>query len=126
MVSPGEGDDVVDLCGDVQLDTPVSHIEGMDNECLTKASYVKDIDNLTMVPSSGLCEYRRGVCLLHNTRGEKYVQVSKNWKDRGGGKGYGFVTTRKVKYKCKVEREVSRSSSNMTNLEWRGQGLVEK
>ena len=44
-------------------------------------------------------------------KGEKYVQVSKNWKDRGGGRGYGFVTSKKVKFTCMVARRLSRSSS---------------
>ena len=31
-----------------------------------------------------------------HTKGEKYTEMTKKWRDRGGGKGYGFVTTRKV------------------------------
>ena len=51
---------------------------------------VKDLFDVTVAPSVGQCEYKRGVCLKHNTRGQKYVEVSKRWKDRG--KGFRLVS----------------------------------
>ena len=50
-----------------------------------------------------------------HTKGEKYTEMTKKWRDRGGGKGFRFVTTRKVKYKCRVVDDVLMSSSNLKN-----------
>ena len=52
-------------------------------------------------PSSEQCDYYRGVCKLHKKKGEKYVITRTEWKDRGGGKGYGNVYRRTVRYKCR-------------------------
>ena len=77
---------------------------------------VKDDDTMP-VPSSGgddddeVCKFRRGVCLRHGMKGERYVQTVKNWKDRGGGRGYAFVTSKRVRYRCRGKSGLPRSSS---------------
>ena len=51
------------------------------------------------------CEYTaRGVCKLHNRRGEKYIETKTEWRDRGGGRGFGNVYKRKVKYRCRTDK----------------------
>ena len=87
---------------------------------------VKDPCETKVVPSVLVCAFKRGKCLLHNVDGVKYTEVAKKWKDRGGGKGYGFITTRTVKYRCLVSEKPKMSSSNLTKDEVGGQGLVEK
>ena len=67
------------------------------------------------MPSSDGCVYKRGVCLFHHMKGEKYTEKTQKWMDRGKGKGYGFVTKRKVRYKCKVKDDALMSSSNLMN-----------
>ena len=107
------------MCGDIELDDPAPDDRGMIDDYISKDYDVKDADVLLVAPSSVKCVFRRGVCQLHNVKGERQVQVSKTWKDRGGGKGYGYVTSKKVIFRFMVEKDVPRSS------EWEGLGLVE-
>ena len=46
----------------------------------------------------------------------KYTMKERKWIDRGGGKGYGYVTSRKVKYRCEVEK-LPRTSSSLTKYD---------
>ena len=51
------------------------------------------------------CEYTtRGVCKLHNMRGEKYIVTKTEWRDRGGGRGFGNVYKRQVNYRCRTNK----------------------
>ena len=59
-----------------------------------------DDEQKTTPPVEDVCKFVRGTCTLHNKKGVKYHQTSKKWKDRGGGKGYGFVISRYVRYRC--------------------------
>ena len=89
----------------------------MKDDSLINMNNVKDVDMLMVAPSVDQCEFRRGVCQLHKMKGERYVQETKNWKDRGKGKGFGYVTSRKVRYRCMVKNTVPRSSSSQTKDE---------
>ena len=44
---------------------------------------------------------RKGYCKTHLNQAKKRVIPSKVWKDRGGGRGYGYVTKRVTSYACK-------------------------
>ena len=44
---------------------------------------------------------RKGYCLTHQCQAEKRVITSKVWKDRGAGRGFGYITKRVTKYACK-------------------------
>ena len=58
-------------------------------------------DNISEVlpvpPSDMSCNYTRGRCNRHGNMGEKYVISERKWRDRGQGRGYGYVSTKKVK-----------------------------
>ena len=55
----------------------------------------------TTTPSVVECQItRKGFCLSHSDQAEKRIIPSKVWKDRGGGKGFGYVTRRVTKYVC--------------------------
>ena len=42
---------------------------------------------------------------------------SKKWKDRGGGKGFGWVTIRTKKYQCRVKKTGPEVQTNSTFAE---------
>ena len=42
---------------------------------------------------------------------------SKKWKDRGGGKGFGWVTIRTKKYQCRVRKTGPKVQTNSTSAE---------
>ena len=44
---------------------------------------------------------RKGFCSTHGERAEKTLITSKKWRDRGGGRGFGYVTVKSTKYYCK-------------------------
>ena len=41
----------------------------------------------------------------------------KKWKDRGGGKGFGWVTMRTTRYQCRVKKNGPVVSGNSTSAE---------
>ena len=47
------------------------------------------------------CEFKRGVCQEHKLKGDKKVTKTKVWKKKKFG--YGYVTTTKTSYSCKLE-----------------------
>ena len=93
--------------------------------CPNNVDIVKDLCDENVAPSSVKCTFKRGTCLVHKLKGEKYTDVAKKWMNRGGGKGYGWITTRTVKYRCKANRNLM-ASSTLTDDGVGGQGLVEK
>ena len=66
---------------------------------------VKEVGDVTVAPSVGeyveQCEFKRGFCLRHKAKGEKFIEVSRRWRDRGGGKGFDWITSRRVRYRCR-------------------------
>ena len=49
------------------------------------------------------CNFKRGGhCTVHNCNAKKINVTAKIWKDRGGGRGFGYVTTNRVKYICQA------------------------
>ena len=116
VVCPGDDDGVDSIPGD-----PVQHSQGIDSQTCYNTVNVKDEQSLLREPSGeedvyvddDHCSFKRGVCCLHKARGEKYVDKKKSWLDRGKGRGYGWVTTKVVKYRCKVKEDrVTQKSSN--------------
>ena len=52
--------------------------------------------------SSGVkCEFKRGVCQEHKIKGDKKVTKTKAWRKKKFG--YGYVTTTKTTYSCRLE-----------------------
>ena len=115
----GESTEVLvttEVCEGVQPDVSLSILEGMNIEPVCNVAIVKDNESETVQPSveeSVNCAYKRGVCILHNRKGVKYTMEERKWIDRGRGKGYGYVTRRKVKYRCEVGK-LLRTSSSLT------------
>ena len=101
-------------CNDDEEDTPAPPSEGIDIVTSTDVCVVKD-DELVTMPSSGgeendeVCIFKRGTCQKHGIKGEKYVQTTRNWRDRGGGRGYAFVTSKRVKYRCRMMSGIPRN-----------------
>ena len=44
---------------------------------------------------------RKGFCNTHREQTEKTLISTKKWRDRGGGRGFGYVTVKSTKYYCK-------------------------
>ena len=60
------------------------------------------IGTANTTPSVVGCKFnRKGFCLTHLDQAEKQKISSKVWQDRGGGRGYGFVTRKVTKYLCR-------------------------
>ena len=55
-------------------------------------------DNVAVGGGTELCEFKKGICTLHNIKGKKIVTSSKKWTQKKDG--YGWVTSRKVTYSC--------------------------
>ena len=52
------------------------------------------------VLSNDKCQLQRGFCMQHNVKGVRYIVTSKKWRDRGKGRGFGYVTSKLVRYRC--------------------------
>ena len=49
------------------------------------------------------CIFKRGgYCRTHQKTARKTYIVTKKWKDRGGGRGFGYVNNKVVKYICQA------------------------
>ena len=48
------------------------------------------------LPSNVKCQFQEGFCIQHNVKGVP----SKKWRDRGKGRGFGYVTSKLVRYRC--------------------------
>ena len=107
------------MCEGVQPAASMSNTEGMNTESVYKVAIMKDDVPGTMLPSvvkDDNCVFKRGVCVLHKRKGLRYTMVEKKWKDRGGGKGYAYVTSKKVRYRCEV-KDTPKSSSSLTECD---------
>ena len=50
------------------------------------------------------CTYDEGgMCSVHKMMGSKFEVSSKKWKKKGNEKGFGWVTTKVQKYRCKTK-----------------------
>ena len=67
---------------------------------------VQDTGNTihTTTPSVSCVLTKKGYCSFHEKQAEKISVTTKKWKDRGGGKGFGWVTIRTKKYQCRVKK----------------------
>ena len=69
------------------------------------------------------CEVtRRGFCQTHNCHTESISVTSKKWRDRGGGRGFGYVSVKVKKYVCKAGSLDNKSNS--INPDYDGRGPV--
>ena len=57
---------------------------------------------------------KKGVCQEHQVPGKKLSIPSKVWKDRGGGRGFGYVSKKSTRYICMVEKNLRRESNIST------------
>ena len=86
------------------------HNQGIVSQTPNNNVNMKDEMSMMREPSSDeivkvdddKCVFKRGVCSFHIAKGEKYADVKRRSKDRGGGRGYGWVTSKLVKFRCKV------------------------
>ena len=52
----------------------------------------------------------KGMCIKHKTKGRKYVVTTTKWRDRGGGRGFGNIYSRTVKFHCSGEERTGPGS----------------
>ena len=75
------------------------------------------------MPSVSCILTKKGYCSFHERQIEKISVTSKKWKDRGGGRGFGYVTRKTTKFICKLRSEpnksnlISEESRNLANPE---------
>ena len=55
--------------------------------------------------------------MTHQSNTEKGIISSKSWKDRGGGRGFGWVTQKTTKYLCVSRLCNTRYSEESRNLD---------
>ena len=55
------------------------------------------------------------MCKNHGTTSKKISVQSQKWKDRGGGKGFGFVTKHVTRYICTARKSLPIVSDISTN-----------
>ena len=85
---------------------------GAENDQNVRQHREDNISEVLPVPPSDMsCNYTRGRCNRHGNMGEKYVISERKWRDRGQGRGYGYVSTKKVKYRCVGEKLQKRQNS---------------
>ena len=60
---------------------------------------------------------RNGICEQHLVAGTRLSIPAKKWKDRGRGKGFGWVTTRTTRYLCKVRKSGPTVLDNSSDVE---------
>ena len=58
---------------------------------------------------------KNGMCEQHQKMSFKYQVTSKVWRDRGGGRGYGFVSRKVTKRICRAGKDLPTESNNSTN-----------
>ena len=73
-------------------------------------------------PSNEECNFSRGRCVLHQIRGVRYYQTTETCKDRGGGRGFGWITRRTVRYRCNFDLMKSEQRSSLKS--WGGEEEV--
>ena len=56
---------------------------------------------------------RKGYCSSHQREAQKTFVTSKKWGDRGGGRGFGYISRRSVKYICKPRIEKPYGNQNI-------------
>ena len=56
---------------------------------------------------------RKGYCSTHQREAQKTFVTSKKWGDRGGGRGFGYISRRSVKYICKPRIEKPYGNQNI-------------
>ena len=58
---------------------------------------------------------KKGACRVHECAMRKIKISTKKWKDRGKGRGFGFVSVRVTKYACDAKR-LDRGPEYLTRL----------
>ena len=97
------------------LDKQIKEYNVMDEYNRSESQEGQDIvvnDKSTPEPSSSETEKessacninrKRGYCSSHDVTARRILVTTKKWKDRGGGKGFGYVSSRVVKYICQAK-----------------------
>ena len=57
---------------------------------------------------------RKGFCSTHQREAQKNYVTSKKWGDRGGGRGFGYISRKSVKYTCKPRSENPQRRPNIS------------
>ena len=70
------------------------------------------------------CEMRKdGYCVTHQIENnKKFYVTSKKWKDRGKGRGFGWVSSKILKFQCSVRT----STQNIGNIHQESRNLDNK
>ena len=69
------------------------------------------------------CEMRKdGYCVTHQIENKKFYVTSKKCKDRGKGRGFGYVSTRILKFQCSMRN----STQNIGNIPQESRNLDNK
>ena len=67
---------------------------------------------------------RKGYCKTHEQIAKKIAVTSKKWQDRGGGKGFGFVSRKQTKYICSARGMETRLQTNNSDTQMRGSVIL--
>ena len=73
-----------------------------------------DVDvsvNLVMVRNI----LKNGMCEQHQEMSTRFQVTSQVWKDRGGGRGHGYVSKKVAKRVCRAKKALPIVSKNSTN-----------
>ena len=63
---------------------------------------------------------KNGYCVTHQVQTKKFHVLSQKWKDRGKGRGFGYVTTKVAKFQCSggvLSHSIGNNSSASRNLD---------
>ena len=73
MTGQGGNISVSNLCVGGQNDELFEPDRGMKLNCPNNVNIVKDLCDENVAPSSVKCTFKRGTCLVHKLKGEKYT-----------------------------------------------------
>ena len=109
--SPGDDDKEPGMSAGVGNIDPALNNKGTNSKNVVSLDIVKGGRDETVLPSvemkgDDVCVYKRGFCQLHKAQGERFVETTKRWRDKGRGKGFGFITSKLVKYRCRGEETI--------------------
>ena len=89
-----------------------------------------NLEDEKATPSSGIIDEKancviskKGFCQTHLCLTNPVTVTAKKWRDRGGGRGFGFVQTKVKKFVCKAKNLSTRSpdiipgSDNMSSTD---------
>ena len=72
-------------------------------------SYQPDVEK---AEKAGCMILKDGLCKTHNCMTKKVTVTAKKWKDRGKGRGYGYVNSKVTKNICMMRNEAPTVTTN--------------